>query len=100
MKNNDELNLKHRDNPIPGDVWEEIFNLILVVVHVDNEVVVICKSKSDIDKDSWTWDLSKLDTLSRTDFSKYVTYSSMANKTWCNVLPSRHAWVIDELKNF
>lgn len=90
-----ELNTKHRLDPQVGDYWNEMFVPIMVVVGVHPDRVVICQTTKSVGKDHWTWDLAKLDTVTREAFAKIPLYSSldMGEKTHCDVVPERHKWV-------
>lgn len=98
-----ELNTKHRLNPEAGDYWNEMFVPVMVVVDVRDECVVVCKKIKNVGDKQWTWDLSKLEKLSREDFANVPLYgtASMGEKTFCDVVPESHKWVtaasIDQL---
>lgn len=94
-----DLNIRHVEQPIPGDVWEEQFKNICVVLEVTATEVVLCKTTKSLDKAYWTWDLYKTETVSREDFIRYVCYNSeeafVNRKTWCDVCPQKHYWAVD-----
>ena len=82
-------NIRHRQLPEVGDYWHEMLTPILVVVAALPRHVVVCREKKSVSAERWTWALDKLEIFSRPDFSKYLTYKTMPDKTWCDVLP-RH----------
>lgn len=91
-----ELDKSHALNPRIGDYWQEMLTPICVVVgRPSTDTVLICKGKRAVGADSWTWDLSKLEKMSITDFSEFLHYKSpeMKGKFWCHCLPEKHTWV-------
>lgn len=89
------LNTKHRLDPRIGDYWHEMFTPIMVVIAVHPDRVMICKTIKSVAKDHWTWDLTKLDTVTREEFSAIPLYEhgDMGEKTHCDVVPERQKWV-------
>jgi hypothetical protein len=92
---------EHRIEPKIGDYWHEMFTPILVVVGVTDDAVSVCKPKS-VDHNHWTWDMDKIERMTRDAFAKYVTYEgcgttaeSLKDKCWCDVVPEAHPWVIE-----
>jgi hypothetical protein len=94
-----EMNTKHRLDPQVGDYWNEMFCPIMVVVAVHPDRVVICRKIKSTDKDHWTWDLTKLDTVTREAFAEIPLYKSpkldAEEATHCDVVPEVHSWVHD-----
>ena len=92
------LDAEHADDPQPGDYWEEMFCGICVVLAVDDGAVTLCRTKKDVDSESWTWDLAKRESMRLLAFSKWLHYQSsgMAHKTWCHVHPQAHTWAVAE----
>lgn len=94
----DLLNRKYSENPKPGDYWHEMLVGQCVVVYVNKLNVIICQTKKDIPgEDKWTWDLEKLDILSRKDFANKFR-DKYGHGYWARVEPKRHKWVLDTLK--
>ena len=87
-----ELNNKHRFYPQVGDYWREMFHGILVVIGVTRENVMFCSTKKTLDKKHWTWDLTRLTTLTRDEFADKVCYKSDNNECWCDVKPKAQVW--------
>lgn len=95
----DARNIKHADDPQPGDYWHEMFCGICVVLEAGLFSVTVCKTKKDVDADSWTWDLTKTHTMKRRDFSAWLRYDTIPDKTWAIVEPEAHKWAVEERKN-
>jgi hypothetical protein len=68
-------NLRSADEPKVGDLWTERLSYSFKVVGISDVTVTIAPVRG-----GW-------ETMTRADFSKYVRYSAMADKTWCDVLP-------------
>lgn len=82
-----ERNLKHIENPQPGDYWNEMFCPYHVVLAVTDSSVIICDKKVDMD-DGWTFDLSETKTISHLEHRDLVTYSTMRDKFVADVVPN------------
>lgn len=81
------LNLKHIENPQPGDYWHEMFCPYHVVLAVADNHVIICEKNIDM-KDGWTFDLSETRTLSHLEHRNLVTYSTLRDKFVADVVPN------------
>ena len=87
------INMAHLDNPMPGDYWHEMFSPVALVITVVEGFVIFKKlcggglkelpdgklSAEGIEPIAWTLK----------EFRKYMTYSSMSDKTWADVMPQR-----------
>ena len=87
-----EDNQRALDDPQPGDYWQEMFCPYFLVVDVkgDNITVLSClggpnsfnrkhelDARIKLDKDHWTWDLSKSMVVNRDWIAKAVKYDSI-----------------------
>jgi hypothetical protein len=89
------LNREHAKSPQIGDYWHERFVPILVIVSRSDTNLVVCKTRRDLkDRESWTWELSKLERMTIDELEKYVKYSTM-DEYWCDVVLGAHQWVED-----
>jgi hypothetical protein len=93
-KERHKINTAHRLNPKIGDYWNEMFCPVLVVIGLKSDKVLICKSTKDCAENTWTWDLSKLEWLTKEQFSSKLTYGSkkMKDICFCDVVPEAHKW--------
>ena len=96
MRPSAELNRKHASEPKIGDYWHEMLCGILVVLNVKPDKVFVCKEKIN-DKDGWYWDYSKIETMKRDEFAKYVRFDSI-DGYWCDVVPERMKYAVEEAK--
>jgi hypothetical protein len=88
------LNNEHALNPQPGDYWVEMFCGICIVLSVSPLAVLLCRTKKDVDRYFWAWDLDKTEIMSREEFNRWLRYKSfsMQHKTWCDCVPqAQHA---------
>lgn len=87
------LNLKHRGDPQAGDYWQERMSIpILLVIDVGKFGVFFLEKTKDIDSRHWTWDINKVEALTFKQFARYLSYTSIHGKTWCDVIPDFHDW--------
>ena len=91
-----ELDQYHAAHPQEGDFWQEMLCGILVVLKATHVSVTFCQAKKQLPDDKWTWDLTKVDTLTRGEFRRKLQYSSMPDKTWCSVCPQAHSWAVEK----
>lgn len=85
-------NYESLDNPKIGDYWQEMFCPYFLVVDVkDKDITVLSclggpnsfnrkhelNAKIELDKDHWTWDLSKSMVVDRNWIAKAVKYDSI-----------------------
>lgn len=85
----EELNLKHIENPELGDYWHERFSGVCVVLKVTEDTVTISRKKVDVDEDHWTFILEEAETLSLKEFKEFLTYASNRSKCWADVFPRK-----------
>lgn len=88
----EDRNLRHADSPQPGDYWHEMFSPTCLVIAVSNFSVSLLKSVVEVDKDHWTFDVSKVTTMGRREFRKWLCYETIPNKTVGDVIPKRKRW--------
>jgi hypothetical protein len=89
-----ELNEKHRWQPEIGDMWDERFIYQAIVLNVEVHYITLCRAKTPVGDDSWTWDLKKLIVMSRANFATLFLYhESEVNKVgagcWADVNPQK-----------
>lgn len=90
-------NEKHAAEPRPGDYWHEMFCPACVVVGAIPGHVVICKTTKAAGKNRWTWDLTKLDMLSKSAFKNSLK-SPCDKYWWADVAPECHMFVASVLE--
>ena len=83
----------HAINPVPGDYWHEHFHPILVVLEVTKSNVIVCKTAKDAGPDSWEWDMSKIEVLSRKYFSTFLSYKNIPGY-YANVASKSHSEIV------
>lgn len=66
-----------------------------VVVDVDGHSILICDVKKDVDKDHWTWDLTKCRYATKDQLRSTVTYGTMPDAFVADCSLKRHAWVVE-----
>ena len=92
---NEDLNLKHANDPQVGDYWNEMFAPCYLIIDRSRLSVSFLDKQTKSDN-GWTWDVVNVKTMTIKEFSKMVRYTSeaMNNKTWCDVTPNwKHAEV-------
>ena len=82
----------HLRDPQPGDYWHEMFSPVCVVLEVLPHCIVLCRKIQALPQDKWTWNLAQRETMSRTEFKKWLSYSHSVPGTWAQVIPRHHAW--------
>jgi hypothetical protein len=90
---NEDLNLKHANDPQVGDYWNEMFAPCYLIIDRSRFSVSFLDKQTKSDN-GWTWDVANVKTMTIKEFSKMVRYTSeaMNNKTWCDVTPNwKHA---------
>lgn len=80
-------NRAHRDNPEPGDYWNEMFSPVALVLKVDGQLVTMLKHTKPTDPGHWTWDTDKVTVMTKRQFGKWISYDTIPDKTWCYVFP-------------
>ncbi len=68
------INEKHVAEPQPGDYWHECFSPYHVVLAVDGDAVTICDKTLSVGKSQWTFDLSVIKTVSRSELRALARY--------------------------
>lgn len=86
-----DLDQQHLHNPQAGDYWHDRFCPVALVIDSGQFFVAFLHKKKDVGKSHWTWDTSDVATLSKQDFVKKMSYSSM-DKPWANVVPNWKHW--------
>jgi len=86
-------NLEHRDNPRPGDYWEDHLCPVCVVLDASRFAISYCRKTKDVGSDRWAWDLSAIETMTPKDFKVWLTYTSM-DKTWASCHPESQLDVV------
>ena len=89
---------EHLANPQFGDYWHECYTPVCVVIGRTANSVVLCRKTKSTDENRWTWDVSKVETLSLDEFAKWLRYSETNLHTWALVDPGneRMKWVREE----
>lgn len=80
-------NLRHIENPMPGDYWHEMFAPYHVVLAADDTYVTICDKTIDCGN-GWTFDLSETKQITHLEHRNLVTYSTMRDKFVAMVVPN------------
>ena len=88
---------EHARNPLPGDYWSDHLCPVCVVITTFANLVVICKTRKPVDSEHWTWDLTKLDTMKRHEFTRFLGNKHISGY-WAEVSPQRHMWVVKALE--
>ena len=89
---NKQLNEQHAANPPVGDYWEERFSPCFLVIEA-SKFSVSFLSKTKLVRNAVTqekdlfWDVSHIETCTRAEFKKRVSYRSIPG-TWCDVTPN------------
>lgn len=92
------INEEHISKPKPGDFWNEMYFPICVVIANIGKNVMICKTRKNVGKNKWTWDLEKLDILNLREFKEWLSYKSdKILGYWCDCNPEAHKWVVEAL---
>ena len=84
---NKELNEKHADNPQVGDYWCERHSIPCFLVIDASKFWVSFLSKTKREFGDTFWDTSKIETCTRKEFKKRVSYNYIPG-TWCDVTPN------------
>ena len=79
-----------RNNPSKGDYWwQDHFCPVLVVLAVAKDFITICRKTKDVDDKSWTWDLTQVEILNRSDFLERIKYGRVGGS---------HYWAVEEFE--
>ena len=103
----DKHDKEHAKNPKVGDYWHDMFSPVAVVVEVSKHSLVICRTTKQMEDETWTWNLEKLEPVLRKDFEHLFQYGRIDNKSftgtadkdhisnkyWADVIPTAHKWV-------
>ena len=85
------LDLEHCESPAEADYWEEMFCPVALVVEVSDFSVSFLRKTVPVNDWHWTFDTTKVETMSRVDFKKWLSYGRIPG-TWANVHPNwKHA---------
>lgn len=98
-KINHDRNDQHAHSPCVGDFWDEMLCAVCVVVEVDHEYVLVCKTKKILEPNYWIWDFTNLETYTRDGFVKWLQYggnSSVKDRYWADVNPEWHKKLVAE----
>ncbi len=87
------LNAQHLECPRPGDYWHEMFMPICVVLSASDDCICLCSKTTSVEGNRWTWDLTETRTLSKKEFSKWLSYTAIPG-TWARVMPEAHSWFL------
>jgi hypothetical protein len=83
------LNWKHVNDPQPGDYWHEMFGPCYLVVDRSRLAVSYLEHIVSLEEGKkWAWDTKRVTTTSIEDFVKLLSYTSLKEKTWCDVIPN------------
>jgi len=86
-------NEAHRYYPLTGDMWEDHMVYCCIVLEVNEHSVAICQDKKQVDDNYWTWDLTKVKTVTRAEFETLFLYDSHKNvkgaRCWASVVPEK-----------
>lgn len=83
-----ELNRKHVDSPMVGDMWHEMFSPYHIVLAVTDSHVIICEKTKPVDTGRYTFDLTDTKTVTLDEHKEIVTYSTMRDKFVADVVPN------------
>lgn len=91
--------LIHLKHPEPGDYWNEHFCPVCLVVDVGKYSITFLKHKIEL-RDGWMFDTTKLTTLSRKEWEKWLSYGSIPG-TWADCFGKLKGWeeVLKEIEN-
>jgi hypothetical protein len=81
-----EIRFERLKNPRPGDCWHEWFSPIFAVVSVSNEEIMIRYPERT--PQGWYWS-DKIETLTREEFEKRLTYNGNRQVCFADVVPSK-----------
>ena len=68
---------RHATNPKPGDYWSDRLSPVCVVLATYLGQVAFCKATKEVDKDHWTWDLTNIESKTKSEFNKWLSYGSI-----------------------
>ena len=89
MKLDPVLNWKHVNNPQVGDFWHEMFGPCFLVVDRSRLAVSYLEHIVPLEESKkLTWDTKRVTTTSIEDFVKRLSYQSLKENTWCDVIPN------------
>lgn len=99
-KEQEAISLEHCECPAVGDYWEDLFCPVALVVEVSDFSVSLLRKRVPVDAGHWTFDTDKVETMSRTEFRRWLSYGRTPG-TWANVHPNwEHAQTfIEEAKD-
>lgn len=89
------INEQHCADPQVGDYWHEMLCPYLVVLGRIGAQLIVCQTRKDVDRDHWTWDLTKLEFMTLTELRQRVTYGTMPGFV-ADVFPRAHVWAAKE----
>lgn len=98
VKPNKELNEKHANKPIPGDMWHQDWHPVCVVIKVIFDHVLFCRHIKEVDAEHWTWDLDKLECKKTDEFTKWLHFE-YDDGYWADVSPNSGDWVLKFLED-
>ena len=79
-----------RNNPTKGDYWyEDHFVPVLVVLSVAKDFITVCRKTKDLSGNTWTWDLTQPEILSRESFVRRLEYGRCGGT---------HQWAVEEFQ--
>src|SRR6478609_9120499 len=84
---------EHAVNPEAGDYWTDHFSPVYAVVDVGPFHVSFLYETEATDVDHWTWDVTKVRTVTRREFNDLVRYRGISkggsDEVWCECWPGR-----------
>lgn len=84
----DTTNLLHLHNPQPGDYWHEMLSPVARVIMVDDYRVLVQRLAGRAGTEITDNDPKPV-VMTHKELAKWLTYDSIPNKTWADVVPRR-----------
>lgn len=80
------LNNQAIEDPQPGDYWNEMLCGTCVILEVEKDQIILCKTKEYPfpDQQQWRFNLTKLHKTTKSQFAKWISYKGCA-LTWADV---------------
>ena len=69
-----------------------MFNPVAVILGVSGDYLTICKTTYQ-HGDGWTWDLDKLESMSKQEFKDWISYNTIDH--WCDVSEHKHKFAVE-----
>jgi hypothetical protein len=83
------LNVKHVNDPQPGDFWHEMYAPIIRVLGRTADGSVIVQKVHGLQGTDVRDDDPAPIVMTLTEFKRWVSYQTMPDKTYCDVMPNK-----------